>query len=99
MADGKVQSPDEIFVRHMQELRAQSMQNIPNPGSHRPVWAVQIKKIGSVDISDERTRIYFAPDELLGTIDVITLRGMSYAAMPGTRVKVTLDIVEEGSEA
>ena len=58
-------------------------------------YTVQMRTVESVDIDATRTRVYFAPHELTETRDVITFLGMSYAIVPGTKVRITIDIVEE----
>lgn len=55
----------------------------------------QIKRVSSLDIDGSRTRVYFEPDPLHSTIDILTLTGMCYSAIPGTRLRVTVEIVEE----
>lgn len=61
----------------------------------KEVVGVQVKKVASLDITGERTRIYFEPNDLYGTTDILTLHGMSYSVIPGTRVRVTIEVVGE----
>lgn len=84
-----------VDARDFQAARARAMQNI----AESPITslAVQVKKVMSLDITGERTRVYFEPDDLLATIDILTLRGMCFSVVPGTKLKVMVEIVEEGS--